>query len=90
MFGQKSPVWEIYALWPRSPSFENKEIERIKKSNPALLFVTNWALDGRDDLRFSSTHPLTYKFITDNYELSESNGSYHIYLPRDTNKQNAN
>jgi len=84
--GQKSPVWEIYALWPRPPKFENAEIGRLKTSNPELLFVMEWALDGRDDLRFSNTHPLTYTYITDNYALFESSGPFQIYIPIETNK----
>ncbi len=65
---RKSPMWEIYALFPRPEKFEQKEIERIKASNPGFVFVYDIALDGRDELRFKNTHPLTHQFILDNFD----------------------
>jgi hypothetical protein len=64
---RKSPMWEIYALFPRNSKFENIEIERIKKSNPQFVVINNLALDGRNELRFSETHPLIYKYITQEF-----------------------
>lgn len=51
LFGQKSPTWEIYALLPRSPDFESREIERIKSVDPAFILIHDHALDGRDALQ---------------------------------------
>lgn len=77
----KSPIWEIYALFPRSEAFENKEIERIKASKPAFAFILDLPLDGRDELRFKNTHPLTHEFIFNNFDaVSHSeNPAYQIY-----------
>ncbi|WP_127806790.1 hypothetical protein [Hydrogenophaga sp. NH-16] len=63
-----SPMWEIYALFPRSADFEKKEIERIRKSNPRFAVVVDTPLDGRQDLRFQKTHPLIYEYILSNFE----------------------
>jgi len=68
LLNRRSPTWEIYALFPRQEDFERHEIERINASSPGFILVLNLPLDGRDELRFQNTHPLTYKFILDNFE----------------------
>ncbi len=77
-------MWEIYALFPRIETFEKKEIERIKASNPAFVFVFDLPLDGRNELRFKNTHPLTHQYILNNFDqVSVSkNSAYQIYKAR--------
>lgn len=77
----KSPMWEIYALFPRSQAFEQAEIKRIKAARPRFAFVFDLPLDGRDELRFRNTHPLIHQYILDNFEpLPDSpNPAYQIY-----------
>jgi hypothetical protein len=81
LLDRKSPMWEIYALFHRSESFEAKEIERIKNSKPGLVLVLDVPLDGREDLRFKNTHPLTQQYIANNFDrVSISpNPIYQIY-----------
>lgn len=76
-----SPMWEIYALFPRSKDFEKKEIQRIRKSNPGFAVVVDIPLDGREDLRFRKTHPLIHEYIVSNFELVSHAGSplYQVY-----------
>lgn len=78
---RKSPMWEIYALFPQTESFEKKEIERIKSADPRFVFVLDLPLDGREELRFRNTHPLVYQFIVNNFEpLQEApSPAYRIY-----------
>jgi len=66
--GRKAPMWEIYALFPRNLAFQQSEIERIKAAKPGFALIINLPFDDREDLRFSKTHPLVYKYILDNYE----------------------
>ncbi len=67
----RMPIWEIYALFPVSQEFESREIAGIESMRPDLIIVSNHALDGRPDLRYSSTHPITYDWITTHYALSD-------------------
>lgn len=78
---RRSPMWEIYALFPRTEAFERKELERIKASRPGFAFVVDMALDGREELRFKNTHPIIYQYILDNFvSVSHSYGpAYQIY-----------
>jgi hypothetical protein len=61
-------MWEIYALLPRSASFQQAEIERIKAANPGFAIIDNFPIDWRDDLRYSKTHPIIDRYIRDNFE----------------------
>lgn len=81
---RKSPMWEIYALFPRDESFEKKEIERIEASRPGFAFIFDLPLDGRDELRFKNTHPLINQYILDNFDPASiaQNPTYQIYRAR--------
>ncbi|MDH4235578.1 MAG: hypothetical protein OEV15_10655, partial [Gallionella sp.] len=70
--GRKSPIWEIYMLFPRSIAFQQAEIERIKVANPGFAVIFDVALDGREDLRFRNTHPMLDQYIRDNFERLEA------------------
>jgi hypothetical protein len=78
---QKSPMWEIYALFPRSESFQQLEIEGIKAANPGFILIFDFPLDGREELRFRNTHALIHQYISDNVKLlpDSPNPAYQIY-----------
>ncbi len=84
LLGKKSPMWEIYPLFPRNEGFQQEEIERIKIANPGFILVYDWPLDGREELRFRNTHSLIHRYIVDNFELlpDSPNPAYQIYKPR--------
>ena len=81
----KSPMWEIYALFPRSPAFEQAELERIKSAKPAFVFIFDHPLDERDELRFQNTHPVIHQYVRDNFEQVPypTNSSYLIYTAKE-------
>ncbi|NJD25017.1 MAG: hypothetical protein FIB06_06390 [Betaproteobacteria bacterium] len=82
---RKSPMWEIYALFPRSEAFQKKEIERIEESRLGFAIIFNMALDGRDELRYRNTHPLIYEYILNRFDkvASPNNSAYEIYKAKD-------
>lgn len=65
---RKSPMWEIYALFPRGDGFQRQEIERIKAAKPGLVLILDVPVDGRDDLRFRNTHALIEQYVRDNFD----------------------
>lgn len=65
---RKSPVWEIYATVRRSEEFQRAEIERIKRADPGFAVILELPLDGRDELRFSNTHPHLEQYVRDHFE----------------------
>lgn len=67
IYKKKMPIWEIYSLWPRDGAFEASELARLQAAPPQVIFLSDHALDNRPELRYSRTHPLTYRWIVDNY-----------------------
>lgn len=83
--GSKSPIWEIYALFPRSRNFQQAEIERIKTANPGFVVIYDLALDGREDLLFRNTHSLVDQYIRENFVFLEhyvKNPVFRIYISK--------
>lgn len=68
VYGRKSPVWEIYPLFPRNAAFQEAEIQRIESAAPEFAIIQDLPLDKRDELRFRNTHPLIDQYLRQNYE----------------------
>jgi len=85
MFDLQSPMWDIYALFPRSPAFQEAEIARIKAARPCIAIIDESCLDGRKDRSFRFTHSLVYHYLLDHYERV-NDVSYHpgIYKIKNT------
>jgi hypothetical protein len=81
-FGLKSPVWEIYALFPRSESFQRAEIERIEAANVRVAVIQDFPLDGRNDLRYPNTHPLIYAYLNEHFTRAEDALGLQIFVRR--------
>lgn len=79
---RKSPMWESYALFSRSSTFENAEIQRIKITKPVFAIIYDYPLDGQNELRFRNTHPLIHQYIHEHFESLvgyTQNPAYQIY-----------
>ncbi|SHM49171.1 hypothetical protein [Rhodanobacter sp. OK091] len=92
LLGTKSPVWEIYPLMPRNEAFQQQEINRLRRADPALLFIYDIAVDGRNELRYANTHPLVWQFVNTNYRMvptSRDRTELLVYVPKTTPGQSA-
>jgi hypothetical protein len=79
---RKSPMWDIYPLFPRSESFQKTEIERIKSARPGFAIVLDHPLDGQEERRFRHTHPLVNQYINNLFERLDgysNDPSFRIY-----------
>lgn len=84
--GRKSPMWEIYVLFPRGAAFQQAEIERIKAANPGFVVIDDRILiEERDDSNFHNIRPIINQYIRDNFELLNDptrNPAFQIYRSR--------
>ncbi|WP_434715341.1 hypothetical protein [Paraburkholderia sp. A3RO-2L] len=81
IFDKKNPLWEIYALWPsRTVAFQKAQIREIEQANPSFVLVVDTALDGRDELRFENTHPVTFDYIKQTFTRINVQGTGQDYL----------
>ncbi len=74
ILGRKSPVWDIYLLFPETDTRQKEMIEELRKQNVNWIILGDVALDGRDDLRFKNTHPLLYQHFKDKFEVVANKG----------------
>lgn len=84
MAQRKSPTWEIYAIFPSNRSLEEDEIARIDSAHPQFAIIQNIPLEGREEFKFSNTHPLIYQYISDNFKKAENpfpDATINVYLP---------
>jgi hypothetical protein len=67
-FERRAPVWNTYPLVPEPPEVERSEVERVAAAAPGFVLLWDGALDGRDERRFSNTHPLLSRYVRDHFE----------------------
>lgn len=60
------------------PNMEDRIIESLTKDMTKLIIYVDFALDGLEDRRFKNYAPKLYKWIMDNYYLSEMIGDYQM------------
>ena len=68
ILGKKSPVWEIYFLFPQPKEKQEEMISDLRKKNVKWAIICNQSLDGRDELRFSNTHSYMWQYLMENFE----------------------
>jgi hypothetical protein len=85
---RKAPIWEICPIFPRSENFEAAEIARMSNENIGVVLMLDVPLDGREELRFRNTHPLTYRYIDTHFKRIDAVPSavYRIYVADDQKK----
>lgn len=85
VLNRRSPLWEIYPLFPRSAAFEQDEIARMKLANPGFAVIVNANLDEREDFKFQNTHKLTYQYVIDHFDRVDdpAHPNYEIFKSRD-------
>jgi hypothetical protein len=84
LLGIRSPVYEIYPLFPRSVEFQDQEIDRLRQADPQMVLVDDVAVDGREELRYAHTHPRIWNYISTHYHQiasPESEPQLKVYLP---------
>ena len=85
---RESPLWNIYFLLPETEQRQKEMIEELKQKNTNWVLLHNMPMDGREELRFSNTHSLLWKYFTENYEPIKIYGlsSHYIFAHRKPQK----
>lgn len=58
-----SPIYDTFSVFPASEAEQARMVESMKRSDVRLAFISNGALDGREALRFSATHPRVWAYV---------------------------
>jgi len=68
VMGRKSPIWEIYTVFPQKESFQQAEITRLHEADIGFAVITDTLLDGREDLLYQVTHPSIERYIRAHFQ----------------------
>ena len=85
LLNKKSPMLDSYAIIPRNEEFQAEENKRISIADPGFILVVDIPVDGRDELRFHNTHPITNQFIETEFQKSNDqigNPNYVLYIKK--------
>lgn len=74
ILGLKCPVYDSYCVFPASESAQRGMIAEIEAADVRIAVIFDFALDQREDLRFSATHPLVMSYLAREMERLENHG----------------
>jgi hypothetical protein len=60
ILGRRSPVYDTYCIYPASLEDQTRMLLEIDETQVRLALIDDNAVDGREHLRFSRTHPLVW------------------------------
>lgn len=81
ILGLRAPAYDIFCVYPASEIEQERMLRSIESSRVRLVAVDNGGLDGREDLRFSNTHPRVWAYLRDRFEPvkpAQSGSQFHI------------
>ena len=70
---RKSPLWDIYFLFPETKDRQKQMIEELRHKNVNWIIIGDIPLDGRNELRFKNTHPLLWQHFLKDFEVIKTN-----------------
>jgi hypothetical protein len=69
LYNREPAAYDTYCVYPATPEKQEKMMQELIANRAKLAIIFDVLLDGRDDLRFSRTHPRVYEYFQQNFEL---------------------
>jgi hypothetical protein len=66
---RNSPLRELWFLDPQTEARQKEMIEQLEQKKVNWVILDNFALDGREELRFCNTYKLLWTYFQNNYDL---------------------
>lgn len=67
--GRKSPTKQIYFIYPATPPEERAILTEIEGAKVQWVMMHDYALDGRDELRFRNGYPMVFAHLQKKFGL---------------------
>lgn len=84
LFARKSANYDIYCVHPASDEEQSSMIGQLIAAGPHLALVANRAIDTRDELRFSNTHPDVWQYLHREFTVLDIAGNlpddHHVFI----------
>ncbi len=71
---RKSPLHELWFFDPQTETRQKEMIKQLEQKKVNWMILDNFALDRRDELRFSNTHKLLWEYFREHYDLIKVRG----------------
>ena len=72
MLEQKSPLWELAFFFPAAAQRQEEMIRELTAKNVNWAIISDTPPDQREDLRFSETHKLVWRYLQEDFDLVEN------------------
>lgn len=69
-----SPVYDTFCLYPADENSQQEMIEAIERAGVFAALVSDAAIDGREELRFSRTHPRVWAHLREKFHSVRLDG----------------
>ncbi|MBW4520948.1 MAG: hypothetical protein KME16_14750 [Scytolyngbya sp. HA4215-MV1] len=69
---RKSPLWDIYFLFPETEKRQQAIIQELHQKKVNWVLLGDVALDNRENLRFKNTHPLVWQHFKQAFQIIEN------------------
>ena len=60
--GRRSPVYNTYPVYPETDEGQSRVIAELEAAGVRCALLVDFALDGREELRYRNTHPRVWQF----------------------------
>lgn len=67
VLGRDAPVYDTFCVHPAPAHLQEQMIGQLRASGAVFAMISNARLDGRDDLRFTNTHPMVWSYLNQHF-----------------------
>jgi hypothetical protein len=69
ILGRRSPVWNIYPIWPAAGGLDERMLGELQRHQVAWAFIQNTSVDARRELLFRNSHPRVWDYLMRRFDL---------------------
>jgi hypothetical protein len=66
--GRRSPVWEIYPIWPGLGGRDERMLRELKANQVRWALIGAYAMQGGEELTLAETHPKVWSYLMRDFE----------------------
>lgn len=84
LFARRPAVYDIFCVYPATDEEQTAMINQVIKEGPRFALISNRAIDSRNELRFSNTHPKVWAYLHREFTVLDISGrlpdDHHVFI----------
>ena len=84
LLARRPAVYDIFCVYPATDEEQTTMISQLIAESPPLALIVNHAIDSRDELRFSNTHPKVWEYLNREFTKLDISGrlpdDHHVFI----------